>query len=317
MAKAKRRAPDKDSLRELYLKSGNQCAFPACTRVMLNRAGEFIGQICHIEAAEEGGERFNSAMSDDERAAFPNLMLMCYEHHVVTNNVDAFPVPRLQAMKAEHEAKFIDPAQAILDGDERQLSGGVVQIGPNNRAVVAPNNGIISLGDTHHHHEQAQWSPPKIELCGALALARPPWKSQEGKQFMEWGAFIALFLTQPARQQTVFASHQCTAKWVLSTGKTIGPFHHMTFRSARGGTVKATEKMVTVDGPGLFEVRSSVNIEWNDGPDDFYNNPVQITFTLIPAGQEQPIEVTTTLPVCNFPPSKKGRWEVGNHIFSA
>ncbi len=75
----------------------NQCAFPACTRVMLNRAGEFIGQTCQIEAAEEGGERFNSAMSDDERAAFPNLMLTCYEHHVVTNNVDAFPVLRLAA----------------------------------------------------------------------------------------------------------------------------------------------------------------------------------------------------------------------------
>jgi hypothetical protein len=66
VAKAKRKAPDKDTLRELYLKSGNQCAFPACTRVMLNKDGVFVGQICHIEAAEEGGERASPLWLDSE-----------------------------------------------------------------------------------------------------------------------------------------------------------------------------------------------------------------------------------------------------------
>jgi hypothetical protein len=125
VAKAKRKAPDKDTLRELFLKSGNVCAFPRCTHLMMNKDGEFIGQICHIEAAEEGGERFNENMTDDERAAVSNLMLMCYEHHVVTNDVDAYPVARLQAMKAEHEAKFTDPARAMVEGFARQINGDV------------------------------------------------------------------------------------------------------------------------------------------------------------------------------------------------
>jgi hypothetical protein len=163
MDKAKRKAPHKDTLRELYLKSGNQCAFPDCTRVMLNKDGVFVGQICHIEAAEEGGERFNPAMSDEERAAFSNLMLMCYEHHVTTNDVDTYPVPVLQAMKAEHEAKFTDPGQAILDSDTCQRTGDVVQIGAANRAVTAPNSGTINLGDSHHHYHHAA-QPQQIEL---------------------------------------------------------------------------------------------------------------------------------------------------------
>jgi len=168
VAKAKRKAPDKDTLRELYLKSGNQCAFPDCTRVMLNKDGGFVGQICHIEAAEEGGERFNPARSDEERAAFPNLMLMCYEHHVITNDVDTYPVPALQAMKAEHEAKFTDPAQAILDGDARQLAGDIVQIGTANLAVTAPNSGTINMGDSHHYyHHPGQ--PQQIELTPTVA----------------------------------------------------------------------------------------------------------------------------------------------------
>jgi hypothetical protein len=149
---AKRKAPDKDTLRELFLKSGNLCAFPDCMNLLMNRAGEFIGQICHIEAAEDGGERFNSAMTDEGRAAFSNLMLMCYEHHVTTNNVEDYPVSRLQKMKADHEAGFSDPVRAIEAGYERQFAGTLVQIGSGHRAVTAPNTGTINMGDTHHHY---------------------------------------------------------------------------------------------------------------------------------------------------------------------
>lgn len=104
--KPKRLAPTKEVLRELYLKSGNLCAYPGCHNVMCDEAGNFIGQICHIEAAEEGGERFNPHMTNEERRAAGNLMLMCYEHHVVTNNVAEYPVSRLKQMKKAHEDKF-------------------------------------------------------------------------------------------------------------------------------------------------------------------------------------------------------------------
>lgn len=104
--KVKRLTPTKEVLRELFLKSGNQCAFPGCCNVMMDEMGNFIGQICHIEAAEEGGERFNPNMTNEERRSFDNLMLMCYEHHIVTNNVIEYPVPRLKKMKKDHEDKF-------------------------------------------------------------------------------------------------------------------------------------------------------------------------------------------------------------------
>ena len=84
--KAKRLQPKDEVTRELYLKSGNICAFPGCHNIMINEEGNFIGQICHIEAAEENGERFNSNMTNEDRRSFENLMLMCYEHHTKTNN---------------------------------------------------------------------------------------------------------------------------------------------------------------------------------------------------------------------------------------
>ncbi len=55
----KRLAPTKETLRELYLKSGNLCMFPGCAERIMDKDGKFVGQISHIEAAEPRGERFN------------------------------------------------------------------------------------------------------------------------------------------------------------------------------------------------------------------------------------------------------------------
>jgi hypothetical protein len=118
--KAKRLSPTPETLRELFLKSGNFCAYPNCTHLMMNVDGVFIGQICHIEAAVEGGERFNELMTNEERRAFSNLMLMCYAHHQVTNDIDEYDAPKLQKMKAEHEGRFASPESLMLQKFEDQ-----------------------------------------------------------------------------------------------------------------------------------------------------------------------------------------------------
>ncbi len=111
---AKRLEPRKETLRELFLRSGNLCAFPGCDALMLNGKGDFVGQLCHIEAAEEGGERFRASMNNEERRAASNLMLMCYPHHTETNDVEEYPTPRLKQIKADHEQRFSHPDRAIL-----------------------------------------------------------------------------------------------------------------------------------------------------------------------------------------------------------
>lgn len=111
----KRLAPLSGTLRELFLKSGNLCAFPDCTHLIMNAGGVFIAQICHIEAAEKGGERFNPLMTNEERRGFDNLMLMCHEHHKVTDDVVLYTVDRLKNMKRHHEMRFSDPGRVIFD----------------------------------------------------------------------------------------------------------------------------------------------------------------------------------------------------------
>lgn len=101
-----RLAPKIDILRALFAKSGNQCAFPGCNHLLINHKNQLIGEVCHIEAAEEGGERYNPNQTDEERRNFSNLILLCHEHHVETNDVKEFTVAKLKEMKKLHEDKY-------------------------------------------------------------------------------------------------------------------------------------------------------------------------------------------------------------------
>lgn len=100
------------TFKRLFALSGNECAFPGCHVKMVNKNNAKDSNICHIEAANKGGERYNPAMSDAQRADYPNLILLCPQHHDETNNVDKYTVNILKEMKAQHEAdiaKRIDP----------------------------------------------------------------------------------------------------------------------------------------------------------------------------------------------------------------
>lgn len=108
------RLPPKPSvLRELYLKSGNFCAFKGCDQVMVDHEGDFVGEVCHIEAAEAGGQRFNPGKTNEENREISNLVLLCATHHKKTNNVLKFTVDVLRNMKAEHESRFLNMGEKL------------------------------------------------------------------------------------------------------------------------------------------------------------------------------------------------------------
>lgn len=100
-----RLAPTIPTLRSLFARSGNQCAFPGCAHILVDDEHRFLAQVCHIAAAARGGERFDPAQTEEERRSPDNLLLLCYAHHQITNDVSRYPVAELQRMKREHEMK--------------------------------------------------------------------------------------------------------------------------------------------------------------------------------------------------------------------
>ncbi|MDH4182877.1 MAG: hypothetical protein OEV92_01535 [Nitrospinota bacterium] len=92
-----------DIVRALFARSGNQCAFPNCVHPLVNDQNKFIGQVCHIEAAMPRGPRYNPKQTDEERRSYSNLILLCYRHHVETDDEIEYPTEKLLTMKNSHE----------------------------------------------------------------------------------------------------------------------------------------------------------------------------------------------------------------------
>jgi hypothetical protein len=108
MAKSKAREITEKTIKRLYALSGNQCAFPECNINLLSSVSETnFSNICHIEAAEPGGQRYNSTSNDDYRRSYENLVLLCANHHLETNDVIRYTSTILQEMKKSHEAKIL------------------------------------------------------------------------------------------------------------------------------------------------------------------------------------------------------------------
>ncbi len=77
----KRLDPTPSTIKKLFAYSGNQCAMPECREFLVDETGAMLGKIAHIHAAEKGGSRFCSKMTNEQRRAFDNLMLVCGKHH--------------------------------------------------------------------------------------------------------------------------------------------------------------------------------------------------------------------------------------------
>lgn len=95
--------------RELYLYSGNQCAFPNCKEVLLKPNGTWNCQAAHIYGVERGAARGEHDLSNEQLRVPSNLVLMCPNHHTEIDNKaleSTYTVEFVQQMKADHEARF-------------------------------------------------------------------------------------------------------------------------------------------------------------------------------------------------------------------
>lgn len=106
-----RRSYTDRTLKILFAGSGNRCAFPGCDRALVafeNDTTEdvVLGEIAHIVGLAEGSARWRDDMSDAERNAPENLVVLCRDHHRIVDdkaNERRYSEVVMRRMKSEHE----------------------------------------------------------------------------------------------------------------------------------------------------------------------------------------------------------------------
>jgi len=103
VAKSDLTRPTDATIKRLFARSGNRCAFPKCTGEIV-LGDTLVGKICHIKAARPGGPRYDPNQTAAERHGYDNLILLCGTHHtVIDDDEEAYTVDRLVKMKIDHE----------------------------------------------------------------------------------------------------------------------------------------------------------------------------------------------------------------------
>lgn len=171
------------TLKKLFALSGNICAFPRCTRLIVNQENAKDSNICHIEGANKDSERYRAEMTDKERADYPNLILLCIQHHDETNDTQRFPVSVLKEMKSNHESSYLqlklkgNPSmlrntinalsEIDLDGFEELESLNVIdpEIKINYNSVKR-NYALIQEYKVYHHKINSLYD--ELELQGSI-----------------------------------------------------------------------------------------------------------------------------------------------------
>jgi hypothetical protein len=66
---------------------------------------------------------------NEDRRQFENLLLMCHDHHVVTDDVNKYPIERMRQIKAEHEARFIRGLASMESSAGINITNSTVSLG--------------------------------------------------------------------------------------------------------------------------------------------------------------------------------------------
>jgi hypothetical protein len=221
MTQGRRRAANRDptgpsqtTIKRLFAHSGNRCAFPRCS-VMLVQGETVVGEICHIKGANPSGQRYDPQQTPAQRHSYDNLLLLCANHHTtIDDDPEAYTVQRLVRMKADHEARMktdhetssvllsVDRgAQLLVDKSVSTVnqSGGItahtVQLNihpptaPPSQAAERPS--IIARARGFHRSRVAQITtqaePVALLGFGALVLHLVPFRAPDDQPAAAFG----------------------------------------------------------------------------------------------------------------------------------
>lgn len=247
-----RLAPKSSVVKRLFALSGNQCAHPDCKENIVDEYGTVIGEICHIEAAEIGGERYNEFSNDEDRRSFENLILMCSNHHKKTNNTEEYTTLILKRIKADHENRNIQRQyiasddivnNAILNLMEQKNKNSGEGTQFNNQASTQKIGSQIGVQNIYKDKKE---NPPKVD--GARRV------NQEFKQIID------RFKQKATAPTTDVIDFRNELKERFPRNVESIPTKHLRFRKNNGRIIADVESYERENGVILIEEDDSTQV---------------------------------------------------------
>lgn len=149
-------APDAHTQKRLFAASAGFCQNPACSLELFAEAGGkslHVAEMAHVFAASDQGPRGRPNMSEAERGAFENLIVLCANCHTKVDKApNAFPDTMMLGWKCEHAHKLASlfglekytsrvEARAVIEPILVENRAIFDQYGPHIESALDPESG--------------------------------------------------------------------------------------------------------------------------------------------------------------------------------
>lgn len=142
--------------------AGYRCSNPECRKYTLRPASDVndrtisMGEVAHIEAASEGGPRFNHSLTNDEISSPNNAIFLCAAcaTTIDKNGGVEFPVALLREWKNLHAEWLINNFNKNTDGDivivdgehSAKGEGNIIGLEVKRGAIIKPGTIVRAEG---------------------------------------------------------------------------------------------------------------------------------------------------------------------------
>lgn len=131
------------TIKHLYAKSGNRCAFPGCD-VLLTYSDHNSSNMAHIISQRINGPRHDPNYNNGNYDAEENIMLLCNNHHTLVDSCcEQYTVEELRNMKYSHE-NYIESLLNSGDINKRIIQKFLTIIHQHEVIMTIENNDFIS-----------------------------------------------------------------------------------------------------------------------------------------------------------------------------
>lgn len=154
-------SPNAHTQRRLFAASAGYCQNPSCSNELFVDAGDkniHIAELAHVFAANDRGPRANTELSEEERGAFENLVVLCANCHTTIDKApSAFPDEMLLGWKRDH-AKKLQGLFGSAKFDNRATARAVVDpLLTENRAIFDMYGPHIDAAKNPESGAAEQW----------------------------------------------------------------------------------------------------------------------------------------------------------------
>ncbi|WP_172591445.1 hypothetical protein [Shewanella xiamenensis] len=162
MANARGKAsPNAHTQRRLFASSAGYCQNPSCSKKLFDEANGkkfLIAELAHVFAAQDDGPRANVKLSEEERGAFENLIVLCANCHTMVDKApDAFPDSMMRRWKRDHEQKLLNLFGIQKFKDRQTARNSVYKLLIENRTVFEMYGPHIEQANNPESGAAEQW----------------------------------------------------------------------------------------------------------------------------------------------------------------